>query len=402
MAHFFGTGGAGQLINAARDRPEANAASLFPAAARANKSIFYDRQGNARSVAGVYAELNRRYQVARANVRPGRRADGGCSQYAGAARAPARRPTPDAAPQVPDTAGHHQRVRRGFRAAGRGDRRTGVPVAVSERRASRRRARRGVADCLRAVEHANGFAAAQDQQRSDRDRPGGDGAGCAGAARSLPRHAAGCAQSLPRQRPRVSRPRLARDGRFGTASGRLTNHQQFQRFMVNALLNIAAYCSTHPVPSCGTSSWLRSSMIVRQFLQWLRTAGAAERAEATSALARAYLYSDLSPDDRAATEGRADHVARRSVAAGARGAGAGAGIQRSVAAAGHPRARLRPAGGRELGARAFAAADGRRSGRCGRDRAAADSGRDRAPRRLALRGLRGHRRGRRSPKPAWC
>lgn len=44
-------------------------------------------------------------------------------------------------------------------------------------------------------------------------------------------------------------------------------------------------------------------MIVRQFLQWVRTAEAAERAEATSALARAYLYSDLTPDDRAAAEG---------------------------------------------------------------------------------------------------
>src|SRR3954453_5492887 len=44
-------------------------------------------------------------------------------------------------------------------------------------------------------------------------------------------------------------------------------------------------------------------MIVRQFLQWVRTAEAAERAEATSALARAYLYSDLSDDDRAAAEG---------------------------------------------------------------------------------------------------
>jgi uncharacterized protein (DUF2336 family) len=44
-------------------------------------------------------------------------------------------------------------------------------------------------------------------------------------------------------------------------------------------------------------------MIVRQFLQWLRTAPAGDRAEASSALARAYLYSDLSPDDRAATEG---------------------------------------------------------------------------------------------------
>src|ERR1041384_6811983 len=44
-------------------------------------------------------------------------------------------------------------------------------------------------------------------------------------------------------------------------------------------------------------------MIVRHFLQWVRTAEAAERAEATSALARAYLYSDLSHDDRAAAEG---------------------------------------------------------------------------------------------------
>jgi len=44
-------------------------------------------------------------------------------------------------------------------------------------------------------------------------------------------------------------------------------------------------------------------MIVRQFLHWVRTAPAGERAEATSALARAYLYSDLGPDDRAAAEG---------------------------------------------------------------------------------------------------
>jgi len=44
-------------------------------------------------------------------------------------------------------------------------------------------------------------------------------------------------------------------------------------------------------------------MIVRHFLQWVRTAEACERAEATSALARAYLYSDLTPDDRIAAEG---------------------------------------------------------------------------------------------------
>ena len=44
-------------------------------------------------------------------------------------------------------------------------------------------------------------------------------------------------------------------------------------------------------------------MIVRQFIQWLRTASAGDRADATSALARAYLHSNLSPDDRAAAEG---------------------------------------------------------------------------------------------------
>jgi uncharacterized protein (DUF2336 family) len=43
-------------------------------------------------------------------------------------------------------------------------------------------------------------------------------------------------------------------------------------------------------------------MIVRQFLRWIQTAPPGNRAEATSALARAYLYSDLSDDDRMAAE----------------------------------------------------------------------------------------------------
>src|SRR5438128_5575709 len=44
-------------------------------------------------------------------------------------------------------------------------------------------------------------------------------------------------------------------------------------------------------------------MIVRQFISWIRTAPAGERAEATRALARAWLISDLSHDDRVAAEG---------------------------------------------------------------------------------------------------
>src|SRR4029079_13536913 len=45
------------------------------------------------------------------------------------------------------------------------------------------------------------------------------------------------------------------------------------------------------------------TMIVRQFISWIRTAPAGERAEATRALARAWLISDLSEDDRIAAEG---------------------------------------------------------------------------------------------------
>ncbi len=43
-------------------------------------------------------------------------------------------------------------------------------------------------------------------------------------------------------------------------------------------------------------------MIVRQFLQWIQTAMPGERADATSALARAYLHSELTLEDRLAAE----------------------------------------------------------------------------------------------------
>src|ERR1700710_198542 len=44
-------------------------------------------------------------------------------------------------------------------------------------------------------------------------------------------------------------------------------------------------------------------MIVRQFISWVPTAPAGERAEATRSLARAYLFSDMSEQDRGAAEG---------------------------------------------------------------------------------------------------
>src|ERR1044072_5683397 len=44
-------------------------------------------------------------------------------------------------------------------------------------------------------------------------------------------------------------------------------------------------------------------MIVRQFISWVRTAPAGERAEATRSLARALLFSEMSNEDRGAAEG---------------------------------------------------------------------------------------------------
>ena len=61
MAHFMGVGGAGKLIQNAEDNPNASAARMFPNAAAANQSIFYDRSGQARSVSEVYSVLNTRY-----------------------------------------------------------------------------------------------------------------------------------------------------------------------------------------------------------------------------------------------------------------------------------------------------------------------------------------------------
>jgi hypothetical protein len=61
MAHFMGVGGAAKLISSAEDNPQASAALLFPNAAAANRSIFYDSGGHARSVSEVYSVLSARY-----------------------------------------------------------------------------------------------------------------------------------------------------------------------------------------------------------------------------------------------------------------------------------------------------------------------------------------------------
>lgn len=53
LAHFLGAGGATRFLQAYETRPDAPAAASFPAQARANRAIFYDRQGSPRSFAEV-------------------------------------------------------------------------------------------------------------------------------------------------------------------------------------------------------------------------------------------------------------------------------------------------------------------------------------------------------------
>jgi len=65
IAHFLGADGAGKLINGASKNPRRSAAAMFPHAAAANHTIFYDSAGRARSVGEVYGRLTRLFDSAR-------------------------------------------------------------------------------------------------------------------------------------------------------------------------------------------------------------------------------------------------------------------------------------------------------------------------------------------------
>ena len=92
IAHFLGPDGAAKLIATAASQPQTSAAALFPAAAAANRPIFYDRFGSAVGAGAVYRKLTGRYEVARALA------------FAPRPQPPAPVP-PAPIPSVPDTAG---------------------------------------------------------------------------------------------------------------------------------------------------------------------------------------------------------------------------------------------------------------------------------------------------------
>jgi hypothetical protein len=67
LAHFLGAAGATRFLDAYRDDPDQPAATLFPAAASANRSIFYQDGGAARSLADVRRNFSAKLGNARSD-----------------------------------------------------------------------------------------------------------------------------------------------------------------------------------------------------------------------------------------------------------------------------------------------------------------------------------------------
>ncbi len=57
MAHFLGLGGAKKFLGALQSSPSQSAAALFPAAAGANRGVFYGSNGQPRSLSDVYSRF---------------------------------------------------------------------------------------------------------------------------------------------------------------------------------------------------------------------------------------------------------------------------------------------------------------------------------------------------------
>jgi hypothetical protein len=64
LAHFLGAGSATKFLRHHDANPEASAAMLFPAAARSNRGVFYNRDGSARSLADVRARFAAKFERA--------------------------------------------------------------------------------------------------------------------------------------------------------------------------------------------------------------------------------------------------------------------------------------------------------------------------------------------------
>ena len=71
LAHFLGAGGATKFLRGYEASPDQPAAALFPAAARANRGVFYARDGSARSLAEVRERFAAKFEGTNSAVTPG-------------------------------------------------------------------------------------------------------------------------------------------------------------------------------------------------------------------------------------------------------------------------------------------------------------------------------------------
>jgi hypothetical protein len=67
LAHFLGAGGATRFLRAHDANPGAAAAAMLPAAARANRAVFYNHDGSARS----FAEIRSHFAERMGGLHPG-------------------------------------------------------------------------------------------------------------------------------------------------------------------------------------------------------------------------------------------------------------------------------------------------------------------------------------------
>src|SRR3954468_15063311 len=75
LAHFLGAGGAARFLRAHDANPAAAAAAMLPAAARANRAVFFNRDGSARSFAEIRAHFAERMGGGGAAASPVRTVD---------------------------------------------------------------------------------------------------------------------------------------------------------------------------------------------------------------------------------------------------------------------------------------------------------------------------------------
>lgn len=68
LAHFLGAGGASKFLNTKISNPDANAAEMMPAAAKANQRVFYNTDGSARSVQEIYDFFAKKFKNANSQL----------------------------------------------------------------------------------------------------------------------------------------------------------------------------------------------------------------------------------------------------------------------------------------------------------------------------------------------